>query len=151
MSISNDLGPIFADSLAEVVSTVSGITLRVLPSEHDTGFDEMVGIMCLNGKDNGTVFISAAEASMRALCSAMIGIPKAEVTRDDMYDTLCELVNMTAGNAKLRLTSADCTFTLSVPFLISGENMAISTKKRESIISNVLTDGKISLGLKIVQ
>ena len=149
---SNDLGIIFADSLAEVVYTVAGIELSVMPPNHDDSFlsYEMIGIMHLNGKNCGMLFVSAAEASVRVLCAAILGMPQHELGKDDMRDTLCELVNMTAGNAKLRLGNTDYTFTLTVPFLISGEGMMIFTKKRERIISSVLSNDTISLCLKMI-
>ena len=151
MNIPDDLSRIFANSLEEVVFTVAGVTLRVLPPEceADEAGKEMIGIMHLNGRNRGMLFISAAEDSIRALCAAMLGIPQHEVAKDDMRDALCELVNMTAGNAKLRLSNTDYTFTLTVPFLISGENMMIFTKKREPILSCVLSDDRVSLGMKM--
>ena len=150
ISSADELGPVFADVLTEVVSTMSGFSLNVLSSERDAGFDERIGMMNLNGEKSGMLFISAGEADMRILCSFIIGVPKDEVTKDDIDDALCELVNMTAGNAKLRLSGTDYTFNLSPPFIISGKNMSIVTKKRTSVVSRVLGDGEISVKLKVV-
>ena len=151
MSFPDDLSLVFASSLTEVISTVAGITLRAQPPDHDDSFAnyEMIGIMHLNGANRGMLFISASEASMRVLCAAILGLAQHEVKKDDMRDALCEIVNMTAGNAKLRLSNTDYTFSLSVPFLISGENMMIFTKKREPILSSVLSDDRVSLGMKM--
>jgi len=150
VNILDDLGFVFADALAEVISKVSGVSLKnsVLPY-HD-GFDEMIGIMNLSGNNSGMLLITAKEAAMRVLCSLMIGIPEDEVTKDDIFDMLCELVNMTAGNAKLRLSNVSYSFALSLPFLISGDNMAIRIKKNEHIVTRVLSDGQTSLTIKVV-
>ena len=145
----DQLGSIFAGALAEIISTTSGFSLDISSPEDDACFDEMAGVMSLNGKNHGMIFISAGEPAMRVLCSFMTGISKDEVTKDDINDALCELVNMTAGNAKLRFNDADPMFTLSPPFVISGKNMSLITKKRINVISRVLRDGEISLKLKV--
>ena len=146
----DQLGFIFASALAEVISTTSGFSLDISSSENDSGFDEMVGIMSLNGKRHGMIFISAEESVMRIICSFMTGVSKEEVAKDDIDDALCEIVNMTAGNAKLRFNDAEQMFTLSPPFVISGKNMSFITKKRVRVISRVLGDGEISVKLKAV-
>jgi len=146
----NELGDIFAETLSAIVSTVSGFSLDVLPEEQDTGFYEIAGVMSLTGNKRGMVFISAAEADMRTLCSFITGTPANEVTKDDIEDSLCELVNMTAGGAKLQLTGTDYLFSLSWPFVIKGSGMSISTKNNVRVISRILSDGEISLGIKVV-
>jgi len=146
----DELGAIFAESLAEVISKISGFSLGVLSSDHDPDFAGMVGVMNLNSKKRGMIFISSGEYNMRVLCSFMTGVPKNEVTKEDIHDALCELVNMTAGNAKLRISDEDYMFTLSSPFIIDGENMSIITKKRVHVVSNILGDGEIFIKLKIV-
>jgi len=146
----DELGAVFADSLAEVISKISGFSLEVLSSAPDADFAGMIGAMCLNSKKRGMVFISAGEHNMRVLCSFMTGVPKNEITKDDIQDALCELVNMTAGNAKLRINDENYIFTLSSPFIIDGENMSIITKKRVYVVSRILGDGEIFVKLKIV-
>ena len=150
ISSADELGPVFADVLAEVISTMSGFSFSVLSSERDADFNEMIGLMNLNGEKSGMLFVSAGEEDIRVLCSFMTGLPQNEVTKDDLDDALCELVNMTAGNAKLRLSGTDYTFNLSPPFIISGKNMSIITKKRTRVVSRVLGNDDISVKLKVV-
>ena len=143
------LGFIFSDALAEVVSTTSGFSLDVSSSEDDADLEDMVGIMSLYGKNQGMVFISAEEFVIRVLCSYITGIPEDEVTRNEIDDTLCELVNMTAGNAKMRFNDADQTFLLSSPLVIRGQNLSFITKKRINVISRVLRNEEISIKMKV--
>ena len=145
----DQLGYIFAGALADVISTTSGFSLDIFPSEDDGCFDEMVGIMSLNCKKSGMIFISARESAIRVLCSFMTGIPEDEVTKDDTDDALCELVNMTAGSAKPRFNDAEQMFSLTPPFVVRGKNMSFITKKGINVISRVLRDGEISVGLKV--
>lgn len=146
-----ELESVFADALSEVVSIVSGFSLDGSPSDNDAEFDGMIGAMSLNGaKKNGMIFISADENSVKTLSSYMTGIAQEEITKEDLFDALCELVNMTAGNAKLRIGDPDYMFNLSWPFAINGENMSIITKTRVNVLSKVLVGVDISLKLKVV-
>ena len=154
-----ELGSIFVDALLEVVSTVSGFAFYGVAPETDTetetenenDFDGVTGIMSLiGGKKNIMIFLSASENDLRILCSYMSGLALDEIKSEDVYDTLCELVNMTAGNAKLRIGGTNYMFTLSLPFAITGDNMTIITKKRVNVFSKILGNGEISIRLKIV-
>ena len=150
MDIENKLGSIFSDVLMEIITTVSGFSLDVLSEETDVDFEEMTGVMSLNGKKNGILFITAKETDMRQLCSYIIGVVQDEITKEDVEDSLCELVNMTAGSVKLRLSGSDYLFNLSSPFLLKGQSMNIKCKNKTRIISKTLGNGEISVKLKVV-
>jgi len=144
------LGFIFTDALTEVISKMTGFSIDVLSSDADSSFSEIIGVMSLNGKNHGMLFISADEKVARVICSFMTGILEDEITRDDIEDTLCELANMTAGSAKLRTNNTEHTYTLSSPFVINGENISIKSKKRINIISRVLGNKEISIKMKVI-
>lgn len=150
MDTFEQLGAVFSGALTEVILTSTGVSLSVLSQENDYCFEQMLGVMSLNGKKSGMLFITAAESDIRALCSKMIGVTPAEVTNGDIEDTLAEFVNMTAGSAKLRLSDTDFAFMLSPPFVIKGENISIAVKRRTRVISAVLGDGSISVKLKVL-
>ena len=144
------LGFIFSEVLTEIVSTISGFSIDVLSEDKDNDFEEMTGMMSLSGQNSGMLFISAKENDIRILCSYMIGVTQDEVTTSDIEDTLCELVNMTAGSVKLRLSGSDYMFNLSQPFLIKGQNKKLVTKNKTHIISKTLGNGEISIKLKVI-
>jgi len=146
----DSISSIFAGALSEIIAKTTGLTFDISPPEENYGFDEMTGFINLAGKNHGMVFISAKEEAIRLICSLMTGVSKSEITGKDIEDTLCELVNMTAGSARLRFNTAEQTYTLSPPFLIRGENMSFITKKRVNVISMVLGNEEISIKLKIV-
>jgi len=148
-----ELGSVFVDALLDVVAKVSGFSFGVMPSlsGEENDFDGMIGIMSFNSnKKDIMIFLSAEENDMRVICSYMSGIAQEEVTKDDMYDALCELVNMTAGTVKLRIGGEDYIFTLSVPFAVNGDNISIITKTRVNVFSRILGTDEISVRLKIV-
>ncbi|MCL2124879.1 MAG: chemotaxis protein CheX [Oscillospiraceae bacterium] len=147
---SDELGFVFAQSLVDVVEKVSGIRLDVSSAEKDSDFDDVVCVMNLNGDKGGLVFISSCDASLRTLCSAIEGSPESEISMDDMEDLLCELVNMTAGSAKLSLSDTEYHYSLSSPLIIRGNNLSISSKKRVRLTSHTLCSGAVSMRLKTV-
>ncbi len=150
LSALDKLGFLFADVTSEIVSKIAGFSLAIASSDQDGKFREMVGVMQLSGKNSGTLFISAYEHDLRALCSAMAGMPASEVSQADMDDALCELVNMVAGNAKLRLGNTAYSFSLTTPFLLKGKSISLSTKKRIPIIARTLACEELSLKLKVI-
>jgi len=150
MNIYDQLGSVFSAALSQVVMTSTGVSLSVLSRENDGHFGRLLGVMNLNGKKSGMLFISAEESDLRVLCSKMTGLPPSEVTVEDIEDALGEFVNMTAGSAKLRLSDTGFLFTLSPPFIIEGENMSIAVKRKTHVSSAVLGDGNITVSMKVM-
>jgi len=142
------LGLVYAEALKEVVSTVTGIKLQIGSREKSYGFDDITGVMYLNGKKSGMLFVTANVDDVRIMCSRFTGVPIEDVTLDDMDDTMCEFVNMTAGNAKLRLNDTDYMFSLLQPFVIKGKDVKIVTKTITHIEAGTVTDGNVSISFK---
>ena len=145
-----ELGLVYLEALKEVISTVTGIHLQVGSRQSNKDFDDITGVMYLNGKKSGMLFVTANKDDVRVLCSHFIGVPLEEVTPDDLEDAMCEFVNMTAGNAKLRLTDTDYMFTLLQPFVITGKDVTIVTKKITQVEAGTLTNGEVSISFKAV-
>jgi len=146
----DDLGLVYLEAMKEVISTVTGIHLKIGCRESHNDFDDITGVMYLNGKKSGMLFVTAKENDVREFCSKFIGVPIDDVTLDDLDDTMCEFVNMTAGNAKLRLSETDYMFSLLQPFVIKGKDVSIVTKSITHVESGTLTDGNISISFKAV-
>ena len=151
ISTVRELGGLFSEVLVDVISTTTGIYMDIGQTDDVSELNEMTGAMALTGEKQGMLFISASEADATVLCSFMTGMTTDEITNDDKEDVLCEIVNMTAGNTKLRLGDSEYKFTLSTPFLIKGQNVSIATKKRVQLISGTLSDGSdVTLRLTIM-
>ena len=146
----DEFGSIFTQSLIDVISKTTGFSLDILSTAPDTDFNEIVALMYLNSNKGGMIFISAGEPTLCTLCSYMEGDSRDKITTVDIEDVLCELVNMTAGNAKLQLSNIGYLFKLSSPFIISGKNLSIRTKKRVNIVSRTIGNGEITVKLKII-
>jgi len=144
------IGDIFTEALAEVISTATGFSFDIQPALDQDSFDDIVGIMGLYGESRGMLFISMNEALMRVLCSYMIGVTLENISREDIEDALCELVNMTAGSAKRQLNGEDDAFTLSPPFVMRGQNLSVVHKHRVHVVARRLGNGGKSLMMRVV-
>jgi len=145
-----DLGVLFSEALIDIISVVAGFEISVLSEKSDTVFFGTTGVVSIFGKSNGAVFISAKEEDLRVLCSSIIGVSKDDVAIEDIEDTLCELMNMTASSARLRIPDSDRAFSFSMPYVMVGERMSIIIKSKTKNITRVLGNGEISLQLKII-
>jgi len=150
MDIKDKLGEIYSEALSEVLTTVAGLNLNVQCREPDSRFDDVTGVMYLNGNNTGMLFVTAKEPDIRKICGKMIGSSADEISDDEADDAMCELVNMTAGSAKLRLIKTDYMFSLLQPFVIKGNDVSIVTKNITKIDAGVLSDGEISIRFKVV-
>jgi len=144
------VGFIFADALAEVISVASGMAFAVLPPEQCTEFDEVIGAMSLPGAKNGMFFISSSREAMREIASFMTGMSHEHIDEDDIHDTMCELVNVTGGNAALRIADPQYKFSASIPFALAGNDVSIVLKKNVQIVSKVLKNRDITLKIQVV-
>ena len=150
MDTFDKIGQVYIDALTGVIATCAGVTLEVSNRQPNNNFDEVTGVMYLNGKKVGMLFVTAQRPDVKLLCSRIIGVSIADVTEDEIDDTMCEIINMTAGSAKLRLSGSEYIFNLSSPFLLKGQNMHIIGKKKTRIISKVLGNEEISVKIKVV-
>ena len=146
----DELAAVFVDAFADVISTSTGVSLDILSSGNDTDFYELTGVINLNSNVQGMLFISVSHATAQALCASMTGVTKDEVSKDDYIDALCEIANMTAGNAKLRLGNSGYLFSISSPFVIEGNQKSIFTKKKVHVISASFDKDELSAKMKIV-
>jgi len=150
MRVLDELSMAFSGALTEVIATVTGVHLNVVSRDHNNDFNDITGVMYLNGKKSGMLFVTANESDIRVLCSKFIGASLDEVTPEDLSDTMCEFVNMTAGNAKLRLSNTDYMFTLLQPFVIKGKDLSIVTKRITHVEAGTLSDGEVTIRFKAV-
>lgn len=150
LSGSQELGALFTEALSEIVAKTSGLSLRLLASGPDRSFAGIVSLMQLSWHSSITVFLSADEADARLLCSRMTGIPAQEVTPEEGQDALCELMNMTAGNVKLRLRQAGDMPAHGTPYVIKGKELSLTTKKRVCVVSTTLGNEEILIKLKVM-
>ena len=113
-----------AEKLASVVSGVTETMLGVTfvaddKGKHWTDLVWRAAMMNIPGAHPITVGLSSDQAGCRALSAAMFQLPKEEISDDMLSDSLCELVNMTAGLLKSHLKLEQA---LGLPRLVSPLN-----------------------------
>jgi len=150
MDTLENLGLIYTESLSEVISTVTGIHLNDVTRNHDKVFDDITGVMYLHGIKSGMLCVTAKEEDVRIFCSRIVGVSPEEIPPDDLDDTMCELVNMTAGSAKLRISDTNYLFSLLQPFVIKGTLLSLVTKNITQVETGTLTDGEVTISFKVI-
>lgn len=83
---------------------------------------DITGIIGLSGKAHGDVVISFERDVALCATETLVGVKYHEIN-DDVVDTVGELTNMIAGNAKTQLASL--AMSLALPTVIVGKNHSI--------------------------
>ena len=95
----------------QMASVVSGVTqtmlgLSFVPDRRETSWNDLVwrgAVLPIPGARPLTVGLSSDQPGCTALAAAMFQLPSAEVSDEMLSDSLCEMVNMTAGLLKSQL------------------------------------------------
>jgi len=106
-----------ASLVSGVTKTMCGLTFEPDQSSDRGAFSWRTAVLPIPGDRPLTVGISADQASLSALSAAMFSLPQEEVDSSMMNDSLCEIVNMTAGLLKsvMALNQA-----LGLPKILAG-------------------------------
>jgi len=125
----------FIESTISVFETMLGCSVtRKAISVHDTFAPEydVTGIIGLSGKASGDIVISFERKLTLLATEALVGEKYDDIT-DDVIDTVGELTNMIAGNAKSSMEELE--LTLALPTVIVGKNHTIRFPSRVKPIS----------------
>jgi hypothetical protein len=109
------------DQMAELVSgvtrTMLGFTFEPDGANTHQSLAWRTAVLPIAGATPLTVGLSSDEEGCSKLAGAMFGLEQAEVDASMMNDSLCELVNMTAGLLK---TSMNLNQALGLPRILAG-------------------------------
>ena len=125
----------FIESTVDVFKTMLGCDVaRTGLTLHDTFCPEfdITGIIGMSGRAHGDVVISFEQGVALSAAEALIGVRYDEIT-DDVVDTVGELTNMIAGNAKTSLQELQ--MSLALPTVIVGKNHSIRFPSKVKPIS----------------
>ena len=82
---------------------------------------EIGAIIELSGSNRGATGLAMGRDLAREIVAGITGKPDKELTLAEIRNDVLELINMTAGGAKSRLSGTPWHFTLSIPRDCSGE------------------------------
>lgn len=115
----------FIESTVSVFQTMLGCTVkRTGLKVNDTFAPEydVTGIIGLSGKASGDVVISF-ERQLALIVTRELTGETCDIITEDVIDTIGELTNMIAGNAKTSMQELE--MTLALPTVIVGKNHSI--------------------------
>lgn len=115
-----EIETIFFECTSNIINKMSGFELTKI-NKTNTQIDIICG-MVLSGLKNCLLLIKTDTRSAKQIVSYMTGIDDEELSNADIVDGIKELVNMTAGNAKVNL-SPSYMFELTSPFGFQGYNI----------------------------
>lgn len=96
--------------------------------------DEVIGILGFTGTKSGVVSLHGSKNLGAAICASMLGMEIDEVEGDqDIADSFGELVNMITGSFKNLWVEDGNAMDLSIPSVVFGEGVSLSTAKSSHI------------------
>jgi len=100
------------------------------------GAGQVVALVSVTGGWNGHVVLTCSEPQARAISAAMLEIPEAEVSAEDLADAVGEVANMIGGNVKSLLPDHS---TLSMPVVAFGDPARLVTPEANRVCTVCMT------------
>lgn len=117
---------------AEIWAAILGLELKPADAmaAHAEHARVVTGVVQITGDWGGAVTVQVSERLARTATALMFGSEPADVTEDEITDTVGELANMTGGNVK-SLLSGSCQ--LSLPSVTTGVDYQVHISGAEAI------------------
>lgn len=143
----------FIDSTTSVFETMLGCEVERTGLSLNHNFVpeyDVTGIIGLSGRASGDVVISFEKSLALSAAEALIG-EKFDAISDEVIDTVGELTNMIAGNAKSSLERFE--MHLALPTVIVGKNHSIRFPSKVNPISMPFDSkwGKLNIEVGLVE
>lgn len=141
-----------SQAVSDVFSTMVGlesceIKERTVDPERSKG--DITGVMMILSERNALLSMTMSKKNAAIIVSFMTGITTIELTDEELYDGVAELVNMIAGRAKALLVGTGYHFRITPPLTIVGENHFLLYKKNVSQLSMEFEAGETTLHLDL--
>jgi chemotaxis protein CheX len=123
----------FNNAVNDVLSTMAGFEAQVLDEflpEVNRFRAQISGAMLLLGQNSAMFTLSMSEEAAMVFVAYMTGIFPEDLSREDLYDGVAELVNQIAGRVKAQLSGSSYHFILTPPFTIAGDDHFIVHKNQ---------------------
>ena len=148
--LKNTLIRLFENSIIEVISTVSGVSVFKVNCDSNIN-DNFAGILMFSGEINGIFMIKTDEQSLRALTSNITGHDISFVKENDMIDCIGELANMICGTVRAKAAVNGIRFKSSIPFSAKGvSGLEFSFKKNALTFTLHFSSGIARISARVV-
>ena len=126
----NLINPFVAATMTamETMAMVKPVRKKVYAKLDNIVVGELTGIMGLSGEASGSIIVSFTEKAACKLTSNMLGETFDEIN-EDVIDSVQEIVNLIAGQAKTMLAETEYKFKISIPTCVIGKNHQVNHKK----------------------
>lgn len=115
------------NSISEVMETMFFMPIEIGPETilNDSGINRNNALACrlkFTGDISGDVDVISPEPLVAELASNFLGETKGELTREQQFGTLSEMLNMVCGNA-LKNVKCKLPYRLGIPQIITGTDL----------------------------
>lgn len=139
------------DNIVEdIVSCTNEVFATMIPMEiktdgsfyqkEDMIATDVISLVSFTGEHSGIIAVFSSKEMALKITSNMLGIEVTGIDKD-VKDAMGELTNMIAGNVKNKVFETFGTMHLSVPIVIAGADLSISSSSKEK------SDVKLSTGV----
>ncbi len=120
-------------------SQTLGVSLTPLAAANTNTAGTMIqGQVQVTGQWQGTLVLQCSEGAARRAASVMFARDEAELTQEDVHDTVGELVNMIGGTVKSMVAEDGCF--LSLPIVIEGSSFSVHALNTKVIARQAFDD-----------
>lgn len=124
----------------EVMQTMVGISATSGSgnpnSPQPTSLVGVTGSIGLSGKVNGMVYTAFPYATAQGVAEKILG---GSASDQEVSDVVAELTNMITGNLKSQLCDMGFNCSLSIPSVVSGDDIQVSAKSASISVKNEYT------------
>ena len=121
----------------EVLQTMAGLAARqgkgALAVPVPLALQGVSGSIGLSGRTSGVVYTAFGKKLAESLATKILGSAPSE---QDLSDVVAELTNMISGNLKSRFSDAGFNCTLTIPTVVTGDNIAVNPKNSAVNVGN---------------
>lgn len=121
------------NAVIEVISITAGVTVckvqesTILPQP---GRVELTGAIMIQGERSALLSLKISKEYAVCIVSSMTGLDSQELSDEDLYDGVAEIVNMIAGRVKACMEVTGRGYSLTQPFTVVGENVMVIYKEQ---------------------
>jgi chemotaxis protein CheX len=133
--------PDLSQIAADIWTAMLGLELTEAREGSLEGVETLTGCVQITGDWEGAVTVELGAGLAARAAASMFGMPPAEVTEEEVGDTVGELANVAGGNVKSTLGG---TCQLSLPSVTRGRDYRVSVRGSEVVERAVLScDGDV--------
>ena len=149
--LNHEIKQVFDTSLVEVLSKMAGFAVTAQDEEVNgqPPAADISGAMMLCGQRHALMTLGMDRSTAEVLVAYMTGIMPEDLSEQDLFDGVAELVNLLAGRVKSQLAGTEYHYQLSPPFTLVGPGHYVVLKNHVPAISTLYTATSISIRLNV--